>query len=330
MEELQDAIEDAQYVNAIATQDDGPRPVLPWDIPNEEQLAEWEKDVKSRGDKDTKGRSGEPFSYEWYLSSAVGFFLFSAYLKEEKNDYVRINFVEDVLRFKKLRGRQRIDKLRSILTTYLQTPKTKSDTGEFELPPKTEIDEFDLDRQPRDLSITEEQFQALCESSLDSENLFCCIGIKGALRDDLIAEVKEKIDKTESMQKAESVPILNKDPLWEQLSTSSQSEQTGVALVEAHTSESMRNLTKRLRSESASDLPGGLFDKAEAVVMEGLRREYWESFLESERFKKLRNFLWYQDRQVVPEDFFVMRVLGRGGFGLVTGMFVVALFDLSV
>ena len=42
MEELQDAIEDAQYVNAIATQEDGPRPVLPWEKPTEEQLQEWE------------------------------------------------------------------------------------------------------------------------------------------------------------------------------------------------------------------------------------------------------------------------------------------------
>ena len=33
MEELQDAIEDAQYVNAISNVDDGPRPVLPWPRP---------------------------------------------------------------------------------------------------------------------------------------------------------------------------------------------------------------------------------------------------------------------------------------------------------
>jgi hypothetical protein len=57
--------------------------------------------------------------------------------------------------------------------------------------------------------------------------------------------------------------------------------------------------------------------------MESLRRDYWEKFKESEEFARLKNFLWYQDRRVVPEDFFVMRVLGRGGFGLVTGMYSV-------
>ena len=45
MEELADAIEDAQYVNAISTQDHGPKPVLPWDKPSEEQLAIWEESV---------------------------------------------------------------------------------------------------------------------------------------------------------------------------------------------------------------------------------------------------------------------------------------------
>ena len=47
MEELQDAIEDAQYVNAIATQEEGPRPVLAWEIPTEEQLSVWESQVKN-------------------------------------------------------------------------------------------------------------------------------------------------------------------------------------------------------------------------------------------------------------------------------------------
>jgi hypothetical protein len=35
MEELQDAIEDAQYLSAVSSVEDGPRPVLPWEIPTE-------------------------------------------------------------------------------------------------------------------------------------------------------------------------------------------------------------------------------------------------------------------------------------------------------
>jgi hypothetical protein len=29
--------------------------------------------------------------------------------------------------------------------------------------------------------------------------------------------------------------------------------------------------------------------------------------------------MWHRDRKVADDDFFLMRVLGRGGFGLVTG-----------
>ena len=54
--------------------EDGPRPVLPWEIPTEEQLASW-KQSKMKADV-----SPAPFEFEWTLSHALGFFLFSAYL----------------------------------------------------------------------------------------------------------------------------------------------------------------------------------------------------------------------------------------------------------
>jgi hypothetical protein len=82
--------------------------------------------------------------------------------------------------------------------------------------------------------------------------------------------------------------------------------------------ESLRWLRSQTISPSQA-VSASVFDDAERVVMESLRRDYWESFLESEHYRKLKNFLWYRDRPVVPGDFFVMRVLGRGGFGLVNG-----------
>ena len=89
------------------------------------------------------------------------------------------------------------------------------------------------------------------------------------------------------------------------------------------TTESMRSLlTQKLRvnkSGGSSALRSDLFDEADIIVMASLRRDYWRKFLASPEYTKLKNFLWYQDRRVVPDDFFVMRVLGRGGFGLVTG-----------
>jgi hypothetical protein len=77
----------------------------------------------------------------------------------------------------------------------------------------------------------------------------------------------------------------------------------------------------RRQSRARKYLPDSLFDKAEAIVIESLRRQYWGAFTESEYYKKMDNFHWYKDQPVVPEDFFILRVLGRGGFGLVTGEF---------
>ena len=79
----------------------------------------------------------------------------------------------------------------------------------------------------------------------------------------------------------------------------------------------MRDLTERLRENRM--LGRHMFDRAESLVIESLRRQYWKEFETSPEYKKLLNFLWFQDRTVAPDDFFVMRVLGRGGFGLVHG-----------
>jgi len=313
MEELQDAIEDAQYVNAIATQDDGPRPVLPWEIPTEEQLATWEESVKRKDSK--KGNpKGEPFGLDWYTSSPVGFFLFSNFLKEVSEDYLRINFVEEILRFKRLRGRPREEKAKSIISDFIQAPKTDPETGEVVPPKKTEIDEFDLWRNISfGLGLTSEVIEEMVELNIAEDKLTSCIGLQGPVRDEII----KKFGQIEILiRKASSAPALSVSSNPESGPTP-ESFKSETSPVETVSSESMRNLTRRLKSDG-SHLPSDLFDEAEFIIMECVKKEYWDAFVESEQHTKLRNFLWYQDRDVVSEDFFVMRVLGRGGFGLVT------------
>ena len=77
--------------------------------------------------------------------------------------------------------------------------------------------------------------------------------------------------------------------------------------------------SKKRSSIFFSHLPSDVFDIVQRIVIEDLRRRYWDGFLNNFRWTKLLNFLWYQDRRTIEEDFYVMRVLGRGGFGLVTG-----------
>jgi len=444
MEELQDAIEDAQYVNAIATQEEGPRPVLPWEKPTEEQLLEWEE-----------AKRPHVHTLDWTLSTPIGLFLFSSYLKQRRDDYLRINFCEEVLRFKKLQqGRARFDKGHEILEQFLerkeqqqqhpkeatsssaipetsekeengaaaaaaeQPPKSNSDkNGDDEeeeaevpnscLPPRTEIDEYDLERTPPRKQLAKEEVDKLLAMNMDYPVCSSTVvGLKGpawkevhvqfqqiqellrmgprnssvrgmpssvseprpsgtasvssslpAKRIEFQSIVNASAAEQESSEnkeadncdskeaedaaeeavsslslKSNSVPNVD---TTEDLSSSQISPdedhhapsppprrevKKGHSMEELDFS-SMQGMTQRWLRSSAHDsfVPEDIFDTAERVVMESLRRQYWQSFLESEEYAKFKNFMWYQDRRVVPDDFFVMRVLGRGGFGLVTG-----------
>ena len=362
MEELQDAIEDAQYVNAISNVDDGPRPVLPWEIPTEEQLAEWRDAVKAR-----KRRPGDPdpFGFDWTLEQALGFFLFSAYLKETCRDYVQINFVEEVLRFKEARGGARRDSVRRIVKNYLlpladkpataapagaeaaaaggeaaeQSPEGEAAGGEGDdaaapapaapapqLPEKTEIDEYDLARPPpKEEVVTKEEMEA----STDSTCSRCCVGLTGSILDEILEKATVPVDKSAASTPAKApAPASASEP-----SSTSEAENDVVntddaAAAAADTTAATNGpasapstidptVKRRVSETKIQRLPDNFFDKAEAVVLASIKAKYWDSFDGSEEHTKLMHFLWFQDRKVIEEDFFVMRVLGRGGFGLV-------------
>ncbi len=351
MEELQDAIEDAQYVNAIATQEEGPRPVLSWEIPTEEQLADWETNIKRKN----RARL-EPFSCDWYLSSAIGLYLFSAYLKEVSEDYLRINFLEEIIRWRKLRGKHRLERAKKIVQVYLKQLPIDDVTGEQVLPVKTQIDEYDLSRsEPPEFTPELKQLSQISWDPLKKAN---CLGLQGDVVDEVIAALKA-IEKTmattpgrrsttstkatsepseepkeQSSNIPSSVTVASAPVLGNTASGHFDDSQSVASASSAPTTNSsrdlamkkqidkfssLRELTNSYRAKSDTLVPNSVFDKLDALVVESLRQEYWEGFLQSEQYKRLRNFLWFQDRRVVPDDFFTMRVLGRGGFGSVIG-----------
>mmetsp|Transcript_26392 Transcript_26392/g.38999 ORF Transcript_26392/g.38999 Transcript_26392/m.38999 type:complete len:664 (+) Transcript_26392:304-2295(+) len=310
MEELQDAIEDAQYMNEITTQEEGPRPVLAWDIPTDEQLFEWRNKV-SKSDPSS-------FSLDWALQSAIGLFLFSSYVKDVRNDYLRMNFCEEIIRWKKLGEHERDEKAWQIISAYLQNTQ---------IPSKIEIDEYDLERQ----TVIINGIEDLYVENFDSNCEKCCIGLDGPLRNEIMRQLRElkeaknhpKICEDATMESA--VPLEEASTLETTKGESSKTRLTECSSVheeevkeEDEKESSHVNLEVKKKELSSRYLPMNFFDKAEAVVMQSIQKEYWADFLASEQHHKLMNFLWYQDRRVVPEDFFVMRVLGRGGFGSVT------------
>lgn len=487
MEELADAIEDAQYVNAIASQDDGPKPVLPWEKPTEEELLAWKKVVK--GEHAARPRAkGEPFGMEWICQQQIGFFLFSQFIKETYDDYPRINFVEEVLRYQCLQERSvRLEKavilahqflglyqekkpiVEEPATTATTTPAAERSNEEdpaaavaatteknngvaplsvvaeneedspptvpsseprysWNLPPRTEIEEYDLARgcnmsdgakvhtsstlsftttkSKRNLmeNKTDKAYSEMTRQELDAMFTVnsdypicseCCIGVKGPVRDEIITTLESCVNLHQMYQ----IIKRSLSPHESHVTTSHYSRRRSTEHVSSHSHlshnaeehdkvaaalEALTNSSHREKRSSVQSQPqplmssldgmnnsnsnndnnhhisksddeeeekddGGapakrqlttsqsvmlppakpsgknvslkfdFFNRSEQVVMESLSRDYWKAFLESPYWTKLQHFLWYQDRRVVPDDFFVMRVLGRGGFGLVTG-----------
>jgi hypothetical protein len=316
MEELQDAIEDAQYVNAIATQEEGPRPVLSWEIPTEEQLTEWDAKIR----KEARPGDPEPFSLDWSLQSAIGLFLFSAFLKDDCNDYLRINFSEEIIRWKRLRGKHRVERAKKIVEVYLKELPVDDVTGDKVYPEKTQIDEYDLIREVPKFSMSDDEFQKLCSMSINSDSSAKnCLGIDGPVLEEVFAALKT-FDLLVARQR-KSAPII-RTPVDEPQESGNTEDAVSYRLkLQKEKFSSLKELTQSWKVKKDSHLPDALFDKVEAVVVESLRRDRWQAFQESEQYTKVKNFLWFADRLVVPDDFFTMRVLGRGGFGSVIGKY---------
>jgi len=314
MEELQDAIEDAQYVNAIATQVEGPRPVLSWEIPNEEQLEQWEATKKEDASKDPNRPA--VFGIDWCLESTIGFYLFSEFLKEICEDYLRINFIEDLLHWRKMRGQQRLDRAKRLVQKYLSKVPVNSETGERIYPERREIVAYDVYRDTPRLGLSDDglkEFYTMNKiephdpTSLPTSN---CIRVSGPILD----EIKNDISLVEKNRDIEEVVAVEKLESAE-LQMATQNLPNRQSIKEKYCT--MKQLTERLKIVDPSILDD-LFIKVDVLVVESLRKQYWKEFTESDKFSKLKNFLWFFDRQVIVDDFFSMRVLGRGGFGSVT------------
>jgi len=351
MEELQDAIEDAQYVTAISSVEDGPRPMVVWEIPNEAQLAEWKERVKVlNAKKKDSPLLPTPFEFEWTLSHALGLFLFSAYLKESVGDYVQINFIEEVIRWKSTRGRFRAEKTSFIESNYLSMPSTPdsepsaatstavpslpgdaalpslspstmengksqqldnvetlSKIAPIDNPPKTQIVECNLSRDPTVLT-TPEDIQEI--RARNSGPPMSRIGVGGKVLESILNRV-------EKLRKSPGYESLLKMHIKRGNLDDNEMGEMGNKLSDRTLSRGCA--TMRRLSLVSHELPESLFDEAEIIVAEDIREKHWAGFQNSEYHTKLLNFLWFHDRTVVEEDFFIIRILGRGGFGLVHG-----------
>jgi hypothetical protein len=75
----------------------------------------------------------------------------------------------------------------------------------------------------------------------------------------------------------------------------------------------------KLAGRALSRVPKEIFAEIEMIILECIRLRHFDDFKKSGEWPKFINYLWHRDKKISDEDFFLMRVLGRGGFGLVTG-----------
>lgn len=313
MEELENSLENIQYVSAISDTNSGPRPLTDWDVPTEAALIKWKDLLKSEWNSTSdKLNIPEPLEFKWAISSALGFFLFSSYLKEECKDYLKINFIEEILRWRRLRGQQQGSLAKRIVNTYLQSCPIKSETQSHVIPQMSLIEEHYLEYTPLLVESSNETLNDLLKNNLDETCAKCCIGLDGPVRQNIIETVlaisSNNVDELSASPKEQGNDLINNKTVLE--------NENGPLLPSPN--HKLKESKKR-SSIFFSHLPSDVFDIVQRIVIEDLRRRYWDGFLNNFRWTKLLNFLWYQDRRTIEEDFYVMRVLGRGGFGLVTG-----------
>lgn len=319
--------------------------------------------------------------YEYICSQPLGFFLFAHYVKDVRKDYVRMNFVEDVAKYKMKVGQQRQlqlslssavlqDMAREIANSYLihrhailQQKHTIATVPVAVASVHSEADSIvnvDRDRNVLVLkSPSDRQLRKLPKKDIVELDLhrpiYTTINNKrllSNLSDDVIRDKQQKIllmiekllkDNLDNTCTDCPIGIRNGEILSQTLLRCGFPTQTDFAAVPGSLPISTTKATSTNSSQTASntnnmtdadeittaitnkkysyfDDIGNIFDLLEFIVLEGLVLEYWQDFItKSVEYKRLLNFWWFRDCPVVEEDFYLIRVLGRGGFGLVHG-----------
>lgn len=223
MDELVEAIEDAQYVNAIATQDYGPKPVTAWLKPSPEELQEWQQKKRATANI---GDSATPLSLEWFLQQEIGLFLFSTFLKDSEREFCRINFCEEVYRFRKSGRRRSVERARVLLKHFFTAPTADDESGKTISPNTsqikayaTEIYEFDLLRNTSIPSVLppDELAKAISDFMDFPVCSECPLGLKGIYRESVVRKMEQLEMQIQNKMNAQEAPNDNENGTEDEL-----------------------------------------------------------------------------------------------------------------
>eukprot|EP00596_Hydrurales_sp_CCMP1899_P010160 CAMPEP_0119055114 /NCGR_PEP_ID=MMETSP1177-20130426/75519_1 /TAXON_ID=2985 /ORGANISM="Ochromonas sp, Strain CCMP1899" /LENGTH=607 /DNA_ID=CAMNT_0007035569 /DNA_START=227 /DNA_END=2047 /DNA_ORIENTATION=+ len=291
MEELQDAIEDAQYMNAI--HDDVPKPTKEWKWPVNEELQGFLAKIKATN----------PHSLEaegFCRGGSLGLYLFMRFCKEQGSGAKLLaGFIEDVATF-------RVGFSQS--STAVISKKIESDYvvngsgGNADDPPKR-----------RAANIT----RNLISMSGKAKN-----GSISLSSSRTVVANMEPAAPIDGPVIAASESTKESDSLWKQY-MSLDTAKNAIKVVGAPVDrviELLRDIDPQCEVEvkgTILKIKMDIFDELDEIVFSYLRDAYYESFKRSIWWTKHHQYLCLTERKVVEDDFAIFRVLGRGGFGLV-------------
>ena len=280
MDELQDAIEDAQYMSAM--HDNSPRPTASWKIPTEDEYNLFIARLESH--------NPDALSVERLTTQCLGLYQIFRHLLDSNRAEAEacqdslpaaaprshvgvrcISFIVDVILYKTARDMAK--RRKAFLYIYSNYFLAEDP---FEAP---DLSQGELWRHATD--VTPEQAAAAHAESFAVQtdlppNMLPCMP---ALMEALDVKVR-RMQEVSERQLRSSVP---------------------------------------LQRELAEVLPGGLFDLMEGACLHELEQNFHAAFRASAHFVQLLQFLHIQTQAVREEDFALFRILGRGGFGLVHG-----------
>lgn len=360
MDELHDAIQDAQYIGAVTNAHRGPSAAFY--TPTQSELAQFvEKQERALG--------ADWLSLENILDQPLGFYFMRRFCDAEQHGVRKLEFLTEVTKYRALVSlEQRVSKARSVWDQFCTaasdgscSPGLSGDAGPLTGPSHQCV--VDVAESHRTLgspvsTVTSSPAPTLSVSSPsdtdgrpDSTRPGSFSRFKlGSLQDLNVASITTNgiifWRKGESSIKASDVVSVSK--LYRECASEASpigvggdvvarigavlkrrtghSKSAAGMLVDAsgtptHSQSTSGRSNDRAASSDSSvkSCPISLFDELEACVLYSLEQMHLKDFRASVFHRRLVSFLYLQTKRVNEDDFTVLRVLGRGGFGMVNG-----------
>lgn len=330
MDELHDAIQDAQYIGAVTNAHRGPSAAFY--VPSASELAQF-------ADKQERALGANWLGLENVLDQPLGFYFLRRFCDAEQHGVRKLDFLTEVTKFRALSApEQRLLKAREIWDQFCVVPpafgsSTDGPTGQSDnfagSPVSTAASSPMLSSAA---SPTDDDGQA--DAAQPGSVSRCSIG---SLRNLNVASITtngiifwRKGESTVKSFNSAATSKMYADSACEASPIGVGGEvvaRIGLVIKQKVTSGGGKSPTGGstptnldMDGDGATrSCPVSLFDELEACVLYSIELLHLKDFRASVFHKRLVSFLYLQTKRVIEEDFTVLRVLGRGGFGMVNG-----------